>query len=53
MALALVAWHPPQGALGMLLWVLWGAISYGLACMALFHSAVMQQWQLRRQGRLA
>lgn len=53
MALALVAWHPPQGALGMLLWVLWGALSYGLACLALFHTAVMQQWQLRKQGRLA
>jgi peptidoglycan biosynthesis protein MviN/MurJ (putative lipid II flippase) len=53
MALALMAWHPHQGLMGLLLWALWGAFSYGVACAALFRTALMQQWQLRRQARMA
>jgi O-antigen/teichoic acid export membrane protein len=53
MGLALMAWHPRQGLLGLALWAVWGAFSYGMACAALFHTALMQQWQLRRQRHLA
>jgi O-antigen/teichoic acid export membrane protein len=53
MALALMAWHPHQGWIGLLLWALWGALSYGLACAALFHTALMQQWQHRKQAPMA